>query len=76
MHHIREVIKMQITTKRIKQYNSTNKTVIMVDKEPICLVDGCGKTVSNIVAYLNGYDVSISDGKIKRILDKVKEIQK
>lgn len=64
---------MQITTKRVKQYNSTNKTVIMVDNDPICIVDGCGKTVSNIMAYLNGYDVPIADGKIKRLLDKIKE---
>ncbi len=64
---------IQITTKRIKQYNSTNKTVIMVDGEPICIVDGVGKTVSNIMAYLNGYDGPIADGKIRRILDKVKE---
>lgn len=63
---------MEITTKRIKQYNSTNKTIIMVNKEPICIVDGVGKTVSNIIAYLNGYDVPIADGKIKKILDSVR----
>ena len=66
---------MQITTKRIKQYNSTSKTVVMVDGEPICIVSGVtsGKTVSNILAYLNGYDVEISDGKIKTLLDKIKK---
>ena len=64
---------MNITTKRIKQYNSTHKTIILVDNEPICIVSGCGKTVSNIVAYLNGYDVSIADGAIKRLLDKVRK---
>lgn len=61
---------MNITTKRVKQYNSTTKTVIMVDNEPICIVQGCGKTVSNIIAYLNGYDVPIADGAIKKALDK------
>ena len=64
---------MQITTKRIKQYNSTIKTVVMVDGEPICIVSGCGRTVSNIMAYLNGYDVLIADGKIKKMLDKIRE---
>ena len=64
---------MQITTKRIKQYNSTTKTVVMVDEEPICIVSGCGRTVSNIMAYLNGYDVLIADGKIKKMLDKIRE---
>lgn len=61
---------MRITTKRIKQYNSTCKTIVLVDGEPICIVAGCGKTVSNIMAYLDGYDVVISDGKIKKVLDK------
>ena len=64
---------MNITTKRVKQYNSTKKTVVSVDGEPICIVSGTGKTVSNIMAYLNGYDVEISDGKIKQQLDRIKE---
>ena len=63
---------MNITTYRIKQYNSIFKTVISVDGKPICIVAGVGKTVSNIIAYLNGYNVVISDGKIKGILDKYK----
>lgn len=61
---------MKVTTKRVKQYNSTYKTVIMVDGDPICIVSGCGKTVSNIISYLNGYDVPIMDGAVKRELDK------
>lgn len=63
---------MDITSYRIKQYNSTFKTVISVDGKPICIVAGVGKTVSNIIAYLNGYDVVIADGKIKNILDRCK----
>lgn len=63
---------MNITTYRIKQYNSTYKTVVCINDVPVCIVDGCGKTVSNIIAYLNGYNVVISDGKIKGILDKYK----
>lgn len=63
---------MNITTCRVKQYNSTFKTVISVDGKPICIVAGVGKTVSNIIAYLNGYDVNIADGKIKKALDKYK----
>lgn len=64
---------MKITTHRIKQYNSTYKTVISVNGKPICIVAGVGKTVSNIIAYLNGYDVNIADGKIKKILDTCKK---
>lgn len=63
---------MNITTYRIKQYNSTSKTVICVDDKPICIVAGVGKTLSNIIAYLNGYDVVIADGRIKKILDTCK----
>ena len=60
---------MNITTYRVKQYNSTYKTVICVDDKPLCIVDGCKQTVSKIMAYLNGYDVIISDNNIKRVLD-------
>lgn len=60
---------MNITTHRIKQYNSTYKTVVCVDGEPICIVAGVGKTLSNVIAYLNGYDADIADGKIKKALD-------
>ena len=63
---------MIVTTKRVKQYNSTTKTVVMIDGEPLCIVQGCGKTVSNILAYLHGYDVEISDGRIKNLLEKVR----
>lgn len=61
---------VSVTTKRVKQYNSTTKTVVMANGEPICIVQGCGKTVSNILAYVSGYDVPIADGKIKKLLDK------
>lgn len=61
---------MNITTHRIKQYNSTSKTVVCVNGEPICIVAGVGKTLSNVIAYLNGYDADIADGKIKKALDR------
>ena len=63
---------MKITTHRIKQYNATYKTVVCVYDKPICIVSGVGKTLSNVIAYLNGYDVPISDGKVKKILDMCK----
>ena len=61
--------RMKITTYRVKQYNSTSKTVVCVDDKPICIVAGVGKTLSNVIAYLNGYDADIADGKIKKALD-------
>ena len=45
----------------------------MVDDKPICIVQGCGKTVSNIIAFLNGYDVPIADGKIKKQLERIRK---
>ena len=60
---------MKITTHIIKQYNATYKTVVCVDGKPICIVAGVGKTLSNVIAYLNGDDVDIADGKIKKALD-------
>ena len=63
---------MNITTHRIKQCDSTYKTVVSVDGKPICTVAGVGKKVSNVIAYLNGYDVDIADEKIKKALDMCK----
>ena len=63
---------MNITQTRIKQYNSTYKTVISVDGTPICLTRSA-KRASSIVAYLSGYDVEINDGKIKKQLDKIRK---
>ena len=60
---------MNVTTYRIKQYNSTYKTVVCVNGKPVCIVAGVGKTLSNVIAYLNGYDAPIADGKIKIALD-------
>lgn len=63
---------MIVDTYRVKQYNSTSKTVVCIDGKPICIVQGCGKTLSNIISYIQGYDVKIIDGKIKKIIDKYK----
>lgn len=63
---------MNVTTHRIKQYNSTYKTVVCVDGKPICIVAGVGKTLSNVIAYLNGYDADIADAKVKKALDVAK----
>ena len=64
---------MNINAYRVKQYNSTTKTVITVDGVPVCIVAGKGITASNVIAYLQGCDVEIKDGAVKKALDKVKE---
>lgn len=63
---------MRVDTYRVKQYNSTSKTVVCIDGQPICIVKG-KKTLSNILAYIQGYEVEVKDGKIKKIIDKYKE---
>jgi hypothetical protein len=62
---------MNITQIRVKQYNSTYKTVISVDGIPVCITRG-NKRASDIVSYLSGYEVEISDGKLKKNLDKIR----
>lgn len=61
---------MKIEAHRVKQYNSTTKTVITADGVPVCIVSGKGITTSNVMAYLQGYDVELNDKAVKRALDK------
>lgn len=62
---------MNLTQTRVKQYNSTYKTVISVDGVPVCITRS-NKRASDIVSYLSGYEVEINDGKLKKQLDKIK----
>ena len=63
---------MNIIQTRVKQYNSTYKTVILVDGIPVCLTKS-NKRASDIISYLNGYDEKINDGAVKRKLDIIIE---
>ena len=65
------VMKMTITQTRVKQYNSTYKTVIAIDGVPVCITRS-NKRASDIVSYLSGYEVEINDGKLKKQLDKIR----
>lgn len=60
---------MVITQTRVKQYNSTYKTVISIDGIPICITRSA-KRAGQIASYLEGYDVEINDGALKKQLDK------
>ena len=62
---------MKITQTRVKQYNSTYKTVISVDEVPVCITRS-NKRESDIISYLSGYEVEINDGKLKKQLDKIR----
>lgn len=60
---------------KVKQYNSTYKYIVLHNSVPVCITQS-HKRASMIIAYLQGYKVSIGDGKIKKKLDQIrKEIQ-
>lgn len=66
---------MKVKVVKVKQYNSTYKHILVVDDEPICVTESANRA-SDLIAYLGGADVKVSDGKIRRELDKVKERMK
>lgn len=59
---------MKVEMFRVKQYNSTYKTVVSVNGQPVCITKS-RKRASEIMSYLYGYDVKISDGALKKRLD-------
>lgn len=63
---------MEIKTKRLKQYNSTFKYLLLVNNEPICLFKSQNQ-ITEALQYLYGCPAKISDGTIRKLLDKVKE---
>ena len=62
---------MNISTVKIKEYNSTYKHILLVNGKPICIVRG-NKSLADCTSYLMNGEPSLKDGKIKRLLDKVK----
>lgn len=63
---------MDISVVKVKQYNSTYKHVLVVNGTPVCITRS-GFTLTDCVNYLiNGTPV-LNDGKIMKILDKVRE---
>lgn len=63
---------MEVKTKNLKQYNSTYKYLLLVDNEPICLFKSQNQ-IAEALKYLYGCPAKISDGTIRKLLDKVKE---
>ncbi len=67
--------KIEISGYRVKQYNSKWKRVVTVNGKPIAIVSS-QKQESDIVCYLTGFEVDISDGRLKKELDKVRKKMK
>ena len=63
---------MEISVAKVKQYNSTYKFVLVVNGNPVCATRS-PKTMGDCVAYLMNRTPLLSDGKIMKILDKVRK---
>lgn len=61
---------MEINVYRVPQLMSKRINVITVDGIPFCTVRG-KKSTSDIVAKLSGYDVSICDGRIDKMVQQI-----
>lgn len=63
---------MDIKVIKMKEYNSRHKRVLFINEEPIGILQSEQK-VADCIAYINGYEIPIMDGKIRRKLDKFRE---
>ena len=64
---------MKIATVKIKQYSSTFKYVVLVDGIPVCIARGI-KSCNDCISYLMNGEPKLKDGKIMKILDKVRGV--
>lgn len=63
---------MKVTTYRVPQLMSKRITVICVDGIPICTVRG-KKSCSDIIAKLQGYEITIIDGRIDKLIEQMQK---
>ena len=63
---------MNISTVKIKEYNSTKKHVLMVEGIPVCIVKG-NKSVNDCISYLMNGEPQLKDGKIMKLLYKLRK---
>lgn len=61
-----------IKVHKVPQFMSKNVNVITYKGIPVCTVRG-KKSTSDIVTKLSGYDIKIIDGRIDKIIEKLKE---
>ena len=57
----------------IASLSSNLPTLIAVDGVPTCITRS-NKRASDIVSYLSGYEVEINDRKLKKQLDKIRDM--
>ena len=63
---------MNISSVKLKEYNSTNKHILMVNRTPVCIVKG-NKSLNDCISYLMNGEPPLKDGRIQKIFDRLKE---
>ena len=58
--------KMLIETKRVKNYCSTYKTIILIDKDPFCVCNS-NRSAHEVIKRLLGGEIELKDKKIEKI---------
>lgn len=61
---------MDIKIIKVPQFMSKKVNVICVNGTPICTARG-GKTTSDIIAKLQGYEITVKDGRLNRLIEKI-----
>ena len=64
---------LDIKTMKIKECNSSWKNVLIVEGVPVLIVKG-NKALQNCISYLMNGEPKLTDGKIMKILDRVREV--
>lgn len=63
---------MEIEITPINQYNSTKKRFMVVNGTPVCCTRGMNR-MNELVSYLMNGEPLPKDGRIKKILDKIRQ---
>ena len=64
---------LDIKTVKIKECNSSWKSVLIVCGVPVCIVRST-KSLNDCISYLMNGEPKLTDGKIMKILDRVREV--
>lgn len=62
---------MNISSIKVKEYSSSYKHVLIINDKPICIVRS-KKSLNDCISYLMNDEPVLKDGKIMKLLDKVK----
>lgn len=60
---------MQVETRRVKNYCSTYKTIILIDKEPFCVCNSNG-SAHEVIKRLLGGEIELKDKKIEKLIER------